>query len=252
MSWEHILDEDDYRLYRDNISLLEDQVLNHFPEAYKTPEILSALRRIPRHLFVNASYRYLAYTDNAFPTLSGLTTSAPSVVAEMISHLRIGRGDRVLEIGTGTGYEAAVLCEMGAKVFSVEIDKHLANTANGILIRLGYKLNRQKEKQDKEEIRRFSNMKALFPQRGTLNLFIGNGRYGLPEHSPFRGIIVAASIPDQRHIDHLASQLSEEGGRLVVPIGRRNEQILHIIEKKKGNVILYKVEGTTFNFIRLI
>ncbi len=249
---EHILDEDDYRLYRNNISLLEDQILNHFPEAYKTPEILSAIRRVPRHLFVNASYRYLAYTDNAFPTLSGLTTSAPSVIAEMISHLRVGRGDRVLEIGTGTGYQAAVLCEMGIKVFSVEIDKHLANTANGILIRLGYKLNRQKGSNTKEEIRQYSNMKALFPRRGTLNLFIGNGRYGLYEHSPFRGIILAASIPDQRQIDHLTNQLSEEGGRLVVPIGRRDEQILHILEKKRGKMTLYKVEGTTFSFIRLI
>jgi protein-L-isoaspartate(D-aspartate) O-methyltransferase len=252
MSWEHLLDEDDYRLYRDNISLLEDQILNHFPEAYKTPEILSAIRRVPRHVFVNAGYRYLAYTDNAFPTVSGLTTSAPSVIAEMISHLRIGRGDKVLEIGTGTGYEAAVLSEMGVKVFSIEIDTHLANTANRILVRLGYKLNRRRESNAKEEIRRFSGMKALFPHRGTLKLFVGNGRYGLREHSPFRGIVLAASIPHRNHIAHLTTQLSTDGGRLDVPSGRRDEQILHIVEMKRGNIALYVVEGTTFNFVRLI
>ena len=254
MSWQNVLDEDDYRLYRENISLLEDQVLNHFPDAYKTPEILSAIRRVPRHLFVNARYRYLAYSDNAFPTISGLTTSAPSVIAEMISHLRINRGDKVMEIGTGTGYEAAVLCEMGVRVFSIEIDRHLAKAANRILVQLGYKMDRGTEKESKlkEQKRRFFRTKRLFPHRGALRLYMGNGRYGLREQAPFRGIILAASVPHRKHIDPLTAQLHGEGGRLVVPIGHRDEQILHILEKDKGRITTYTVEGITLNFVRLI
>ena len=78
MAWEQILSEEDFRLYRENISLLEEQVVARFSHAYEAPEILRGLRRVPRHLFVHREYRYLAYTDNAFPTCCGLTTSAPS------------------------------------------------------------------------------------------------------------------------------------------------------------------------------
>jgi protein-L-isoaspartate(D-aspartate) O-methyltransferase len=254
MSWEHVLSEDDYRLFKENKTLLEEQVLNHFPDAYKTPEILSAIRNIPRHLFVNANYRFLAYSDNAFPTAGGLTTSAPSVIAEMVSHLRVKRGKRVLEIGTGTGYQAAVLSEMGIEVFSIEIDTHIARTANRILIQLGYKIDRVRPKGPSREemMRRFGYFKGLFPHRGAIHLYIGNGQYGLEEQAPFHGIILAASIAHPRCLDPLIDQLSDGGGRLVVPVGRRYAQTLLIVEKRRGKIVTFRVEGVTFNFLRLI
>jgi len=109
MSWQDILQEDDYRFYKENISLLEDQVVQKFKENYKDPSIISAIRNVPRHLFVNQGYKKLAYTDNAFPTCNCMTTSAPSVIAEMIYYAGVKKGDKVLEIGTGTGYQAAGL-----------------------------------------------------------------------------------------------------------------------------------------------
>lgn len=142
MSWQEVLSEEDIRLYRDNVALLEEQVINRFPHAYEAPDILRGIRAVPRHLFVHRGYRCLAYTDNAFPTSRGLTTSAPSVIAEMIFHSGIRRGGRLLEIGTGTGYEAAVLAEMGVHVLSIEIDRTVAVLANRVLCRLGYKLDR--------------------------------------------------------------------------------------------------------------
>ena len=112
MNWEYVLRVEDYSLYRRNITLLEEQVVHHFPEFQKTPEILKAIRNGPRHMFVNRSYRYMAYTDNAIPTSGGFTTSAPSVIAEMIYCVGIKRGAKLLEIGTGTGYETAI-CVLG-------------------------------------------------------------------------------------------------------------------------------------------
>ena len=168
MSWEQILSEEDFRLYRENISLLEQQVIARFPHAYDAPEILWGLRSVPRHLFVHGEYRYLAYTDNAFPTCCGLTTSAPSVIAEMIFHSGIRRGGRLLEIGTGTGYEAAVLAEMGVHVVTIEIDRTVVNTANRFLCALGYKIDSTIRSPAKvEEARRsYLRIKQLFPHRG--------------------------------------------------------------------------------------
>jgi protein-L-isoaspartate O-methyltransferase len=101
MNWEYILSEEDHGLYRRNITLLEEHVVHHFPEFHQAPEIVAAIRNVPRHLFVHRSYRYMAYTDNAIPTSGGLTTSAPSVIATMIYHAGIKQGKKLLEIGTG-------------------------------------------------------------------------------------------------------------------------------------------------------
>jgi hypothetical protein len=140
MSREQIL-LDDFRLYRENISLPEEQVIERFNRLYEAPDILRGIRRVPRHLFIHREYRYLAYTDNAFPTSCGLTTSAASVIGTMIFHSGIRRGGRLLEIGTGTGYEAAVPAERGVHVFTMEVDKTEGSTANRILSRLGYKVD---------------------------------------------------------------------------------------------------------------
>ncbi len=254
MSWEYVLSEDDYRLYRENISLLEERVIGNFPDSYKDTSIISAIRNIPRHLFVNESYKALAYTDNAFPTSGGLTTSAPSVIAEMIFNVGIRSGDKLLEIGTGTGYEAAVLAEMGVKVFTIEIDGQVAEKANRILVDLGYKIDERitNEQIKKECMRRFTKIKSLFPYRGKIRLFWGNGQNGLEEYSPYNGIIVAASIPHIKHIQNLIRQLSPSGGKLLVPIGSRYSQTLHIIKRNRNRIEGAILNGISFNFVRMI
>lgn len=254
MSWKFVLSEDDYRLYKENISLLEEQVIRNFPDGYKDISIISAIRNVPRHFFVNESYRYLAYTDNAFPTSGGLTTSAPSVIAEMIFNVCIRRGDKLLEIGTGTGYEAAVLAEMGVKVFTIEIDRRIAEKANRILVDLGYKIDKQlkNNQRRKECIKRFNKIKTHFHHREKIELFWGNGHNGLEEYSPFKGIIVAASISHIKHIKTLVNQLSPSGGKLIVPIGSRYEQTMHIIERKADKINTCILKGISFNFIRMV
>lgn len=254
MSWEEILKPDDYRLYRENISLLEDQVIQKFPDNYKDPCIVSAIRNIPRHFFVNQSYKSLAYTDNAFPTCNGMTTSAPSVIAKMIYYTGVKRGDRVLEIGTGTGYQAAVLSEMGIHVFSFEIDRKIINTANKILVFLGYKTDEQvsNETKRKQMLLYYNKLKALFPARGKIRLFYGNGQNGLETFSPFHGIIIAAAISHLKHISHLVPQLSPSGGRLIVPVGDRLEQQMYIIEKNNRKVRTYILKRISFQFVRMV
>jgi protein-L-isoaspartate(D-aspartate) O-methyltransferase len=248
MSWEFVLSEDDYRLFRNNISLLEERVVQNFPDSYRNPAILSAIRSVPRHLFVNPGYKFLAYSDNALPTSGGLTTSAPSVIARMILQAGVAKGDRVLEIGTGTGYQAAVLAEMGVKVCTVEIDRPVAETANRVLAQLGYKI----DKRSKAGRKRYLEIRSYFPRREPIEQFWGNGRNGLAERSPFDGIIVAASVPHLQHVRSLVGQLSAAGGRLVVPVGDRLDQTLHTIERKGSRIVCDWLEGVSFQFLRLV
>lgn len=253
MGWEEILGEEDYNLYRKNISLLEEQVLNNFIHSFYAPDILSAIRKVPRHLFVSESYRYMAYTDNAIPTYGGLTTSAPSVIAEMIYASGIKRGEKLLEIGTGTGYEAALLCEMGVDVFTIEINGYLAKRANKLLSTLGYKIDNEiKDKRRKRRmLARYYDIRKIFPERGTVRLFMGNGQFGLKRYAPYRAIIIAASVPQLHYITQIMEQLDENEGKLVVPVGKINNQQLYIIERKGKRFSTSILEGITLDFVRL-
>ena len=254
MGWEILLTEDDYSLYRENISLLEEQLYHHFPQAYTAPEITSAIRRVPRHFFVHPAYKQLAYTDRALPTANGLTTSAPSVIAQMIFYSEARGEENVLEIGTGTGYEAAVLAEMGSSVSTIEVDSYVAKTANRVLTELGYKIDKtvKNENKKKKMIRRYNTVRGTFPHRGTIELYTGNGQNGLPGEALFKAIIVAASVSYLQYIRHMTAQLTANNGRMVVPVGRRGDQTLHIIEKKKKTLTLRSVEGMSFDFVRLV
>jgi len=224
MSWERILPEDDYRLFRENISLLEAQVVTNAREA-ASPSILAAIRSVPRHFFVARDYRALAYTDNALPTARGLTTSAPSVIARMIHAAGVRRGERVLEVGTGTGYEAALLAEMGAEVRTIEIDGMLAGAANEILIRLGYK--------------------------PPVRIYHGNGMRGCPEGAPYDAIILAAAVPSPAHLQALAAQL-RVGGRLVAPVGAQHAQELLRLGRLRSGLRGGPVEGISMDFVRMV
>ena len=160
--------------------------------------VLSAILAVPRDAFVAADLRDLAYADDALPIEAGQTISQPYIVGRMTELLRVGPGDRVLDIGTGSGYQAAVLAEMGCRVVSIERHASLADTARERLARLGYG--------DRVEVR------------------VGDGSLGDPAGAPWRGILVAAAAP--RVPDALRTQLDPNGGRLVLPVGNRDRQDL--------------------------
>jgi protein-L-isoaspartate(D-aspartate) O-methyltransferase len=167
------------------------------------PEVLAAMRRTPRHAFVPAELRDLAYTDQPLPIGYGQTISQPFIVALMTDLLDVGPGDRALEIGTGSGYQAAVLAEVGAEVRSIEIVPELGERATATLRSLGY------------------------PNVATT---VGDGYHGWPEHAPYDGIVVTAAAS---HVPApLIAQLAP-GGRMVIPIGGAfATQQLMLIEKR--------------------
>ncbi len=173
----------------------------------RDPAVLDVMGKIPRHEFVDSSYRGRAYEDHPLPIGEGQTISQPYVVALMTEALRLGRNDRVLEIGTGSGYQAAVLAGIVREVYSIEIRKTLADRAERTLGGFGYR-----------------NVKVK----------CGDGYFGWEEHAPFDAIIITAAA---NHIPpNLIKQL-KEGGRLIVPLGSTVYfQTLTLATKRKGQL----------------
>ena len=168
------------------------------------PRVAEAMLRVPRHAFVPSAQRALAYANHPPPIGSGQTISQPYIVAIMSQLLDVGPGDRVFELGTGSGYQAAVLADMGVEVYSVEIVPELAERAVANLQAAGY------------------------PQ---VQVRAGDGWLGWPEAAPFDGIILTAAAPTIP--EQLIAQL-KPGGRLVMPIGERNGvQQLAIFDKEE-------------------
>jgi protein-L-isoaspartate(D-aspartate) O-methyltransferase len=165
------------------------------------PRVLAALGRVPRHLFVPDSLRNLAYEDGALPIGEGQTISQPFIVATICTLLRLDGNERVLDVGTGSGYGAAVLAELAAEVVTIERVPALARRARDTLARAGY---------ERVEVR------------------VGDGSLGAPERAPFDAIAVAAAAPAVP--EALYDQLSE-GGRLVLPRGGRRGQQLVLVER---------------------
>ena len=180
------------------------------------PRVVQAMRDTPRHEFVSEAQRPYAYYDMAIPIGYGQTISPPYVVAFMTQHVLPRPTDKVLEIGTGSGYQAAVLSGLVDQVYSIEIVEPLGRRAARTLQRLGYK---------------------------NVHTRIGDGYQGWPEHAPFDKIIVTCSpenIP-QPLIDQLA-----EGGRIVVPLGERFQQVLYLFTKVGGQLRRQPLEATFF------
>jgi protein-L-isoaspartate(D-aspartate) O-methyltransferase len=169
------------------------------------PEVLAAMRRVPRHRFVAKELVGAAYEDHPLPIGAGQTISQPFMVAVMTDLLQLRPGDRVLEIGTGCGYQAAVLAELGARVYSIEIVPELAARARATLAELGY---------------------------ANVTVIEGNGWEGLPREAPFDRIVVTAA--PERVPEALVEQL-RVGGRMVVPVGDR-DQSLRVLEKTEQGV----------------
>ncbi|GIX48564.1 MAG: hypothetical protein KatS3mg131_2775 [Candidatus Tectimicrobiota bacterium] len=163
--------------------------------------VLQAMREVPRHLFVPPEWRDEAYEDRPLPIGEDQTISQPYMVALMVQSLGLKGHERVLEVGTGSGYQAAVLSRLAAKVYTVEYFATLAERAREVLRRLGY---------------------------DNVEVIVGDGSLGLPQYAPYDGIIVAAAAP--RVPPPLKEQLAD-GGRLVIPVGDALAQDLLIITR---------------------
>lgn len=182
----------------------------------RDPRVLDAMARVPRHEFVAERYRDQAYEDHPTPIGEGQTVSQPYIVALMLEAVSLEPSSKVLEIGTGSGYQTAVLAELSAHVFSIERHPLLAQEAEAVLARLGY-----------------TNVKVI----------VGDGSQGLPEFTPFDAIVVSAAAP--RIPAALFEQL-QEGGRMIIPVGPAEAQELQLVRKHEGQPIVDRLEGCRF------
>jgi protein-L-isoaspartate(D-aspartate) O-methyltransferase len=183
-------------------------------------DVLRAIDTVPRHLFMDPAFLIHAYVDKAFPISAGQTISQPYTVAVQSSLLRVKRRDKILEIGTGSGYQAAVLAEMGAKVFTIERYRELYLKAQSILTSLGY----------------------------SVDFFYGDGYLGKPLYGPFDGIIITAAAPEVP--EALLHQL-KTGGRLVVPVGNSGSQTMTVIERTGPDSFDHSEHGS-FVFVPML
>jgi len=183
----------------------------------KDPRVLNAMSRIMRERFVDKGVAPQAYEDHPLPIGEGQTISQPYVVALMTEALKLKPADRVLEIGTGSGYQAAVLAEIVSKVYTIEIRKSLAERAERLLRDLGYR-----------------NIKVKY----------GDGYFGWEEHGPYDAIIVTAAA---NHLPPPLIRQLKEGGRLIIPLGSTiYSQILTIATKKKGELDVVQLGRVAF------
>ncbi|MBZ9630255.1 protein-L-isoaspartate(D-aspartate) O-methyltransferase [Salegentibacter sp. LM13S] len=182
--------------------------------------VLDAIGKIPRHLFMDSSFEDHAYQDKAFPIAADQTISQPYTVAFQTEKLEIEKGDKVLEIGTGSGYQTAVLCELGAKVYSIERQRELYKKTKAFLNKIGYR-----------------------PK----HLSFGDGYKGMPDYAPFDKIIVTAGAPFVPN--DLLGQL-KVGGKMVIPVGDDVQTMTLFIRKSPKE--FDKTEFGQFRFVPLL
>jgi protein-L-isoaspartate(D-aspartate) O-methyltransferase len=186
----------------------------------KDEEVLRAMNAVPRHEFMDPAFLHHAYADKAFPISSGQTISQPYTVAVQTSLLNVKKRDRILEIGTGSGYQCAILAEMGAKVYTIERHRELYILAQRTLSGLGY----------------------------SADFFYGDGYEGKPQYGPFDGIVITAAtseIPEK-----LKYQL-KTGGRMVVPVGDSSSQVMTLVVRSGEDEFEYSTHGT-FVFVPML
>ncbi len=184
-------------------------------------KVLSAINVIPRHLFLDPVFRdKFAYEDAAFPIGEGQTISQPFTVAYQTELLNVKRGNKVLEIGTGSGYQTAVLCQLGVKVHSIERHKNLFNNAKLFLSQHGYRAH----------------------------LYFGDGFKGKPAFAPFDGIIVTCGAP---YVPNDLKYQLKVGGRMVIPVGEQDVQQMKLIVRLKDDVFEEKTYGD-FKFVPML
>lgn len=182
-------------------------------------QVLDAIKRVPRHLFLESSFEQFAYNDTAFPIAAGQTISQPYTVAFQSELLNVKPGAKVLEVGTGSGYQAAVLCQMGIKVFSIERQKELFDNTRLLLPKLGYHLTMK----------------------------YGDGYKGMPAFAPFDGIVVTAGAP---YIPKALMAQLKVGAKLVIPVGDEN-QIMTVVTRVSEQKFT-KAEKGNFKFVPML
>ena len=186
----------------------------------KSTTVLSAIGKMPRHVFFDSVFLEHAYEDKAFPIGEKQTISQPYTVAFQTELLNVSKGDKILEIGTGSGYQAAILLELGAEVFTIEYNQKLFQKTMDFLPKLGYKPH----------------------------FFQGDGSLGLPKHAPYDSIVVTAGAPNIP--ETLIKQL-KIGGVLVIPVGGQKQQKMIALKKLSKNKASIK-EFSRFSFVPLL
>lgn len=188
---------------QERLRMVETQLVKR---GIKDKRVLGAMRKVPRHLFMPEELRHNAYSDSPLPIGEGQTISQPYIVAFMTESLHLQASEKVLELGTGSGYQAALLAELVQAVYTVERIPELCQKAQLVLKGLGYT---------------------------NIHFKIGDGTHGWPEKGPFDGIMVTAAAPEISPL--WVEQLAEEG-RMVVPVGPRLSQTLQRVTKRRGQV----------------
>jgi len=183
-------------------------------------DVLRAIDMVPRHLFMDPAFLSHAYVDKAFPLTSGQTISQPYTVAVQSSLLKVKKRDKILEIGTGSGYQAAILVEMGAKVYTIERHRELFIKAQRTLTSLGY----------------------------SADFFYGDGYEGKAQYGPYDGIIITASAQE---IPVALLQQLKTGGRLVIPIGSSGSQVMTVVVRT-GEESFEHSEHGNFVFVPML
>ncbi len=213
----------DDRLYQRQRAELVDELRL---KGIQDERVLAAIGQVPRHLFVELALRNRAYRDEALPIGLKQTISQPFTVAYQTMLLDVQQGDRVLEVGTGSGYQAAVLCELGARIFSIERHRPLLERTCSILDEVGYRVVTRH----------------------------GDGTRGWPAVAPFHGIIVtaaAAEVPEALKEQLHCPDEGTLGGRLVIPVGHARGQVMTLITRMGTDTFHYE-ETHTFRFVPLI
>jgi len=195
------------------LKMVEEQLV---PRGITDARVLEAMRKVPRHLFLEEALADRAYEDSALPIGEKQTISQPYIVALMTQALALRPTDKVLEIGTGSGYQTAILAELAERVYSIERVKSLALQARERLDRMGYR---------------------------NVAIRIGDGTYGWGDAAPFDAILVAAGSPS---VPPLLVEQLREGGRLVIPVGDRTVQRLQLGVKQHGRLVLSDLGDCVF------
>ncbi len=193
--------------------MVESQLRNR---GIRDERVLSAMLQVPRHEFVPAEYQDKAYADHPIPIAENQTISQPFIIAVSLEALALNGSERVLEVGTGSGYQTALLAVLAREVFSIERRPVLAQSAEALLNRLGY---------------------------ANVTIVVGDGSNGVPQFAPFDAIVVSAAAPQVPR--SLFDQLAENG-RMVIPVGPPHAQELQLVRKQDGHIRVKVLEGCRF------
>lgn len=196
-------EQDDRAYSQRRREMVESQIISR---GINDARVIEAMLKVPRHKFVHEDFKHQAYLDCALPIEKGQTISQPYIVAYMTEILSLNEGDKVLEIGTGSGYQSAILAEIGCDVYTIEIVEPLSLRARAVLDDLGYK---------------------------NIHYKVGDGYQGWEEHAPYDAIVVTAAPPEIP--EPLRAQL-RENGRMVIPVGENIQELILITTTKRGQV----------------